>query len=96
MTSREMAGDRSGEDAVLTGLLQRCAEADETALGELYDRTSSRIYSLILGRVDSEPNAGDILTRVYLHVWRQAAHYEHSRCPPLLWIATIANRTARP
>lgn len=79
---------------MLAGLLRRCARADETALAELYDRTCSRVYALILRRVDSETRAGDVLIQTYLHIWRQAAHYDHTHCPPLLWIAVIAERTA--
>ena len=84
----------AGPDDALVALLARVAVRDESALGELYDRTSTRVYGLAL-RVLRDPAAAEEATLdVYHQVWRQADRYEPERGAPLGWLLTLGRTRA--
>lgn len=81
----------SSTDALL---LQRIARKDESAVGELYDRYSAYLYSLILHIVRVDGEAEDSLQEVFMRVWDKAATYNETLGAPAVWLTRIARNLA--
>ena len=58
-------------------LVARCADGDEGALAELYDRFGRAAYALALRIVRDATQAEDVVQEAFLDLWRSAA-----RCLP--------------
>jgi RNA polymerase sigma-70 factor (ECF subfamily) len=82
------------EQTTLDALLRRCAAADRSALRELYDRESSRLYGLAL-RITRQPSlAADAVQDTFLQVWQQAGRFDPSRGAAGAWLASLARYRA--
>ncbi|HLS78334.1 MAG TPA: ECF RNA polymerase sigma factor SigK [Nocardia sp.] len=85
---------RVTESLELAALLRRCGQGDQTAFAELYDRTSSRVFGLVL-RVLQDPGYAEETTQeVYLQIWRTAANFDPTRGSAMTWLMTLAHRRA--
>lgn len=78
----------------LAGLLARAAEGDSHAFRDFYDRTSAKLFSVILRIVNERGEAEDVLQDVYITIWRKAAEFDPARASPITWTATIARNRA--
>ncbi|TSE02082.1 sigma-70 family RNA polymerase sigma factor [Skermania sp. ID1734] len=85
---------RASEAAALADLLVRSAAGDQHAFAELYDRTSARIYGLVLRIVRDGGFAEETTQEVYLQVWRNAEAFDQSKGSALSWLLTFAHRRA--
>ena len=75
-------------------LVTRVANAEERAFLMLYDRYVARVYGLAL-RILSDPMLAEEATQdTFLRLWSRARLYLHERGSVLLWLLTIARRTA--
>jgi RNA polymerase sigma factor (sigma-70 family) len=81
-------------DTQLIALLDRVATQDESALRELYDLTSAKLYGLALRVVRSRDHAEDVLQEAYLNVWRIAGNYQSHLSPPMAWLGLIVRTRA--
>ena len=73
---------------------QRLARGEAAALGELYDRFASLVYSLA-HRVLGDERAADATTReVFAHVWEHPDSYDPKQGPLRSWVATLTHRLA--
>ncbi|GGK56892.1 sigma-70 family RNA polymerase sigma factor [Nocardia camponoti] len=85
---------RAAEGIELSALLLRCGQADQQAFAELYDRTSARVFGLIL-RVLHDPGYAEETTQeVYLQVWRTATTFDPAKGSAVTWLMTLAHRRA--
>src|SRR6266542_6422023 len=75
-------------------LIRRMCEADEAALGALYDRWSRSVYSLVVQVLKDPDEAEDIVEETFWQAWRKAASYEPSRGAVSTWLLTIGRRRA--
>ena len=75
-------------------LLARVAGGDESALRELYDRTSRRVFGLALAVLRDRAAAEDVALEVYVQVWRQAQRFDATQGAALAWLATLARTRA--
>lgn len=82
------------DDATLQNLIDRVAERDDTALMQLYERTSAKLYGLALRITGQRDLAEDALQETFLQVWKTAADYRASLSPPLAWLGLIARSRA--
>lgn len=82
------------EAVELGWLVERIARGDEDALAELYDRTSDRVYGLMLRVLRSSEQAAEITGDAFAEVWQQAGRYHHDDGTVFAWIVTIAHRRA--
>ncbi|WP_164157983.1 sigma-70 family RNA polymerase sigma factor, partial [Sandarakinorhabdus rubra] len=80
--------------AELVLLLARVADGDAAAFQTFYDRTSAKLFGIILRILPERPEAEDVLQEVYVTVWRKAATFDASRASPITWVATIARNRA--
>ena len=71
-------------------LLRLITQAQERALGELYDRYSRLVYSMALNALGDPAVAEEITQDVYLRIWNKAATYRAEQGKVSTWIASIA------
>ncbi|MEQ1806898.1 MAG: sigma-70 family RNA polymerase sigma factor [Burkholderiaceae bacterium] len=78
----------------LAELVARIAQSDEKALGDLYDATSSRIFSMVRTITRNLQCAEEVTEDVYWQVWRQALRFDARRGAVLAWLFTLARSRA--
>jgi RNA polymerase sigma factor (sigma-70 family) len=78
-------------DEALLGL---CSRADDSALGELYDRYGRVAYGLALRIVRDRSLAEDAVQEAFLAVWRSAGAFLAEQGKPSTWILTLVHRRA--
>jgi len=75
-------------------LMARVARGDEPAFLMLYDRHAARVHALTL-RILGDPMLAEEATQdAFLKVWSRARLFLNERGSLLLWLLTIARRTA--
>jgi len=84
----------SAKDVELGRLIASVAAGNQSALGELYDKSSRVAFGLVLRVVSDPAVAEEVTLDVYAQVWRQASAYDSSRGTPLAWLLTIARTRA--
>src|SRR3954467_5568311 len=70
-------------------LLERIAGGDRTAMHVLYSRHNVRVYRFILRMVRDVTSAEDLVSQVFLDVWRTARQFE-GRSQVSTWLLSIA------
>jgi len=75
-------------------LMARVQKHDEQALGELYQRHSPLLRTVISHVVNNDQDVDDLIQEVFLEFWNQAAHYDSAKGKVLGWIVTLARRRA--
>src|SRR6476659_1624840 len=83
--AREIASDEV--------LIKRIAGGDQLAMRTLFCRHRVALYRWLLRLVGDETLAEDLLSDVFLDVWRQAASFE-ARSSVLTWLLAIARHKA--
>src|SRR5467141_4898573 len=73
-------------DEVLIG---RIASGDRLAMQVLFARHHVRVYRFVLRLVRDESTAEDLISEVFLDVWRQASRFE-GRAAVSTWLLAIA------
>ncbi|GGE18578.1 RNA polymerase sigma factor [Polymorphobacter glacialis] len=84
----------SNGSVVLVELLARSADGDTAAFRDFYDRTSAKLYGIILRILVERGESEDVLQEVYVTIWRKAAEFDAARASPVTWTATIARNRA--
>ena len=85
---------RDAEAAELTGLLARTAAGDTAAFAELYDKTSSRVYGMVLRVIRDSGFAEETTQEVFLQVWRTADKFDPTKGSAVSWLMVLAQRRA--
>jgi len=70
----------------LEDLLQRLVARDQTALGELYDLTVDRVYTIALRVLGDAQDAEEAVADVYTQVWETAARFDPARGGVMAWL----------
>ena len=76
-------------DSTLIALIDRVALADEKALRELYDMTSSKLYGVAVRVVTNREWAEDVLQEAFINIWKIAGDYKATLSPPMAWMALV-------
>ena len=88
------ARDSSADDAASDdALIRRIAAGDQLAMRTLFARHRIPLYRWLLRIVRDETTAEDLLSDVFLDVWRQAASFE-GRASVSTWLLAIARYKA--
>jgi RNA polymerase sigma-70 factor (ECF subfamily) len=74
-------------------LIQRIAAGDQLAMRALYARHQVRLYRFLVRIVRDETLAEDLLSDVFLDVWRQAASFE-ARSTVSTWLLAMGRYKA--
>ncbi|MEO6248555.1 MAG: sigma-70 family RNA polymerase sigma factor [Sphingomicrobium sp.] len=80
--------------ARLTEALVACGAEDRAAFRTLYDLTSAKLFGIVHCICNDRQAAEEVLSDVYLTVWKRAGAYEPGRASPISWLATIARNRA--
>ena len=78
----------------LADLLVRVAAGDQTAFQHVYDRTSAKLYGVILRIVKGRELADEVLQDSYLRIWQNASKYAPTSGRPMTWMIAIARYAA--
>ncbi len=84
--SRTLGVNQATSDEVLIG---RIASGDRLAMQVLYARHHVRVFRFTLRFVRNEATAEDLISEVFLDVWRQAGKFE-GRSAVSTWLLSIA------
>ncbi len=74
-------------------LMQSIAEGDRTAMRALYNQYRIRVYRFALRLTRNRDTAEDIVSDVFLEVWRHAGRFE-ARSQLATWLLSIARNLA--
>ncbi len=75
-------------------LLQAVANKDRTAFEAFYDATTERVLSLVLRITQQIDIAEEVVSDVYLQVWRQADRFDPARGNALAWLTMLCRSRA--
>ncbi len=78
----------------LAVLIPRIAGGDRSALRQLYQATSAKLFAVCLRILSNREESEDVLQEVYLTIWRRADRFEADRASVMTWLATIARNRA--
>src|SRR5690606_16471472 len=86
--------DEAADCASLVDLVHRLSDGDQKALGEFYDLTVDRVYSLVLRIVANAADAEEVCGEVYAQAWSQAERFQRGRGEVWGWLLSIARSRA--
>ena len=75
-------------------LVARVAKGEHQALSQLYDQSSTVLFSLALRILGNREEAADVLQETYLDVWRKVVRYDVGRGTPIAWLITLTRSRA--
>lgn len=75
-------------------LIQRVAGFDSKALEALYNRYSSILYTVIKKIVTDEKLAEEVLTDVFVIIWRKINYFDFNTKNVYTWLITLARNKA--
>jgi RNA polymerase sigma-70 factor (ECF subfamily) len=75
-------------------LIARLAKGDESAFLTLYDRHAGHVFALTLRILGDAMLAEEATQDTFLKLWSRARMYAEERGTLLVWLLTIARRTA--
>jgi RNA polymerase sigma-70 factor (ECF subfamily) len=71
-------------------LLSLIRAGSQPALEEFYEVTVNRVFSVVLKITSRHELAEEVVSDVYLQVWRSAHKYDEKKSKPLSWLLMIA------
>lgn len=72
----------------------RAGKGDDYAFNQLYDQSSTVLFSLALRILGSREEAAGILQEVYVDIWKRAVRYDVGRGTPIAWLITLTRSRA--
>lgn len=75
-------------------LMQRIERRDVDALGAMYDRYGGLIFTLGLRILHSREEAEELVSDVFLEIWRCAERYDANRGAPMTYLVTLGRSRA--
>ena len=84
----------AGDSDSLEYLLTRTAAQDQRAFGELYRRTSARLFGVCRRMLRDREEAEEVLQEVFTTVWRRASSFEPARAGALTWLIALTRNKA--
>jgi hypothetical protein len=90
-----MAALRSADRCAgsISALILRCADGEDTALGELFDRLYPFVLAIVNGGVPSAA-ADTLVVETFRRMWQHAPAYDQRRQGSIDWIAGHARAVA--
>ncbi|MGB3698455.1 MAG: ECF RNA polymerase sigma factor SigK [Gordonia sp. (in: high G+C Gram-positive bacteria)] len=84
----------TAETEQLGRLLLATADGDRAAFADFYDRTSARVFGMVVRVLRDEGYSEEVTQEVYLQVWRDAGGFRTEQGSAMSWLLTIAHRRA--
>lgn len=73
----------------LAALMAAILRREETALGQLYDATASKLYGLARTILGNTADAEEVVCDVYVQVWQSASSFDPERGSVLAWLLIV-------
>jgi RNA polymerase sigma-70 factor (ECF subfamily) len=90
VAGRRRSTGKETSDQVLVGLI---AQGDKDAMQVLFGRYNVRVFRFLMRFVDSEATAEDLVSEVFIEVWRKAGQFA-TRSQVSTWLLAIARHRA--
>jgi RNA polymerase sigma-70 factor (ECF subfamily) len=75
-------------------LIARCALRDRAAFRTLYDRTSAKLFGVVLRILKDRAEAEEAIQEVYVKIWQRADRYVAGNSSPISWLVAVARNHA--
>jgi RNA polymerase sigma-70 factor (ECF subfamily) len=75
-------------------LLARVAKGEQQAFSQLYDLSSTLLFSIALRILGRREDAAELLQEVYLEIWSKVVRYDVGRGTPIAWLITLTRSRA--
>jgi len=75
-------------------IMLKITEYDSKALEQLYDRYTPILYTLIKRIIPEKETAEEVLSEVFVIIWRQIDHFDFSTSNVYTWMVTLARNKA--
>lgn len=75
-------------------LLARVVKGDQQAFSQLYDHSSTLLFTLAVRILGNHEEAAELLQDVYLEIWRKVSRYDVGRGNPIAWLVTLTKSRA--
>lgn len=75
-------------------MLARVLKGDQQAFSQLYDHSSTLLFTLALRILGNREEAVELLQDVYWEVWRKVSRYDVGRGTPVAWLITLTKSRA--
>ena len=92
--TQTVANAPSLDEQEWSGVLARIAAGDQSALAELYDASSAKVFGLAMKILGDRDAAEEVTVDVYTQVWRKIASYDAQRGTPGSWLMTMTKNRA--
>jgi RNA polymerase sigma-70 factor (ECF subfamily) len=80
--------------ADIADLIARCSLRDRAAFRLLYQRTSAKLFGVVLRILRNRAEAEEAIQEVYIKVWQRADRYVPGNYSPISWLVAIARNHA--
>lgn len=80
--------------ADIAHLISRTALRDRAAFRALYERTSAKLFGVVLRILRDRAEAEDALQDVYVKIWQRADRYVAGGYSPISWLVAVARNHA--
>lgn len=88
------SASRQAASSIEPKLLTRVSKGSSQAFGQLYDQSSTLLFTLAYRILNDREEAAELLQEVYLEVWRKIAKYDPGRGSPIAWLVTLTRSRA--
>jgi len=75
-------------------LLARVVQGDQQAFSQLYDHSSTLLFTLAVRILGNHEEAAEILRDVYVEIWRKVSRYDLGRGTPVAWLIALTKSRA--
>jgi len=89
-----MSGAMTNSSSQIAELISRTALRDRGAFRELYQRTSAKLFGVVLRILKDRAEAEEALQEVYVKVWQRADRYVAGGYSPISWLVAVARNHA--
>lgn len=80
--------------ADIADLITRCSLRDRAAFRTLYQRTSAKLFGVVLRILKNRAEAEEAIQEVYIKIWQRADRYVPGQYSPISWLVAIARNHA--
>ncbi|MCX5723822.1 MAG: sigma-70 family RNA polymerase sigma factor [Nitrospirae bacterium] len=79
---------------ITPSLLARVAKGEQQAFSQLYDHSSTRLFTLAVKVLGNREEAAALLQDIYGEIWRNQSRYDVGRGTPIAWLVTLTRGRA--
>jgi RNA polymerase sigma-70 factor (ECF subfamily) len=80
--------------ADIADLIARCSLRDRAAFRTLYQRTSAKLFGVVMRILRNRAEAEEAIQEVYIKIWQRADRYVPGQYSPISWLVAIARNHA--